>query len=289
MARRGARAAGRRCARLPSSMSEPRYVVFVRRGERRSFLSGLPETQRQSRQSAAASLKTRVPMQARSYLQPSDREREAAGMARVFITGSSDGLGRNAAKLLVELGHEVVLHARNEDRAREAAAAVPGAERTLIGDFASLAAVKRLAAEANELGSFDAVIHNAAVGYREKRRLTSQDGFSHVLAVNTLAPYALVALMHPPKRLVFVSSELHRRGRVDLADLDWERRPWNGTQAYSDTKLHDAMLAFALARALAVDAVERDGAGLGRHQDGRRSRDRRSRRCAPHAGLARRR
>ena len=169
-------------------------------------------------------------------------------MARVFITGSSDGLGRNAAKLLIEQGHTVVLHARNDARARDAIAAVPEAERVLIGDFASLAQVRRLAEKANALGSFDAVIHNAAVGYREKRRLLSEDGFSHVFAINTLAPYALTALMLPPKRLVFVSSELHRRGRPDLDDLDWERRSWNGTQAYSDTKLHDALLAFAVAR-----------------------------------------
>lgn len=169
-------------------------------------------------------------------------------MARVFITGSSDGLGRNAAKLLVEQGHTVVLHARNEARARDAAAAVPGAERVLVGDFASLAEVRRLAGEADALGRFDAVIHNAAVGYREKRRHESEDGFSHVFAVNTLAPYALTALMRPPKRLVYVSSELHRRARPDLDDIDWRRRPWNGTQAYSETKLHDALLAFAVAR-----------------------------------------
>lgn len=169
-------------------------------------------------------------------------------MARVFITGSSDGLGRNAAKLLVEQGHSVVLHARNEARARDAAAAVPGAERVLVGDFASLAEVKRLAEVADALGRFDAVIHNAAVGYREKRRRESEDGFSHVFAVNTLAPYALTALMRPPKRLIYVSSELHRRARLDLDDIDWRRRPWNGTQAYAETKLHDALLAFAVAR-----------------------------------------
>ena len=169
-------------------------------------------------------------------------------MARVFITGSSDGLGRNAAKLLIEQGHAVVLHARNEARAQDALSAVPAAERVLVGDLASLVQVRRLAEEANALGVFDAVIHNAAVGYREKHRLKSEDGFSHVFAINTLAPYALTALMRPPKRLIFVSSELHRRGRPDLDDLDWERRPWNGTQAYSDTKLHDALLAFAVAR-----------------------------------------
>ncbi|RYC31733.1 SDR family NAD(P)-dependent oxidoreductase [Lichenibacterium minor] len=169
-------------------------------------------------------------------------------MARVFITGSSDGLGRNAAKLLVAEGHAVVLHARDDSRAADAMRAVPGAEGALVADFASLDQVRRLADAANALGRFDAVIHNAAVGYREKRRLTTEDGFSHVLAINTLAPYALTALMTPPRRLVFVSSELHRRGRSDLDDLDWRRRAWNGTQAYSDTKLHDALLAFAVAR-----------------------------------------
>ncbi len=169
-------------------------------------------------------------------------------MARVFVTGSSDGLGRSAAKLLVGMGHRVVLHARDEARARDAAVAVAGAERVLVGDFGSLAQVRRFAEEANALGTFDAVIHNAALGYREKRRQTSRDGFSHVFAVNTLAPYALTALMMPPRRLVYVSSELHRRGRANLDDLDWERRAWNGTQAYSDTKLHDALLAVAVAR-----------------------------------------
>ena len=169
-------------------------------------------------------------------------------MARVFITGSSDGLGRNAAQLLVEQGHEVVLHARDRSRARDAEAAVPGARVVLVGDFASLREVRDLADAANALGPFDAVIHNAAIGYREKRRQTSHDGFSHVFAVNTLAPYALTALMMPPRRLVYVSSELHRRGRANLDDLDWERRAWNGTQAYSDTKLHDALLATAVAR-----------------------------------------
>ncbi|WP_237476368.1 SDR family NAD(P)-dependent oxidoreductase [Lichenibacterium dinghuense] len=169
-------------------------------------------------------------------------------MARVLVTGSSDGLGLAAARLLVEDGHAVVLHGRSPARAADALAAVPGAERALVADFASLAQVRRMADEANALGRFDAVIHNAAVGYREKHRLATGDGFSHVFQVNTLAPYLLTALMTPPKRLVYVSSELHRRGRADLDDLDWRRRSWNGTQAYSDTKLHDAQIAFAAAR-----------------------------------------
>ena len=169
-------------------------------------------------------------------------------MARVFITGSSDGLGRMAARLLLEQGHGVVLHARSEARGREAMAAVPGAEAVVVGDLASLAQTRDLAAQVNALGAFDAVIHNAAVGFRERRRVETEDGLAHVFAVNTLAPYVLTALIRRPRRLVYVSSELHRRGDASLEDLNWERRPWRGNAAYSDTKLHDALLACAVAR-----------------------------------------
>ena len=169
-------------------------------------------------------------------------------MARIFITGSSDGLGRMAAHLLLEQGHTVVLHARHAARGREAMAAVPGAETVLCADLSSLAQTRVLAEQANALGPFDAVIHNAAIGYREKHRLVTEDGLAQVFAVNTLAPYLLTALMHRPRRLVYVSSELHRRGDASLRDLNWEVRPWRGNQAYSDTKLHDALLAFAVAR-----------------------------------------
>ncbi len=97
-------------------------------------------------------------------------------------------------------------------------------------------------------GSFDAVIHNAAVGYREPKRITTEDGLPHVFAINTLAPYILTALMERPKRLVYLSSMLHQSGDPSLNDLAWETRPWRGQQAYSDSKLHDALLAFAVAR-----------------------------------------
>ncbi len=169
-------------------------------------------------------------------------------MARVFITGSSDGLGRMAAQLLVSQGHAVVLHARNDARGREATAAVPGAAAVVHGDLASLAQTRALAGQVNALGRFDAVIHNAAVGFRERRRVVTEDGLAHVFAVNTLAPFVLTALIERPHRLVYVSSELHRRGDASLEDLNWERRPWQGNKAYSDTKLHDALLACAVAR-----------------------------------------
>ena len=108
-------------------------------------------------------------------------------MARVFITGSSDGLGLMAGQLLAEQGHKVVLHARNESRARDAEKALPKAEAVLVGDLASIAATKDLAGQVNTLGSFDAVIHNAAIGFREGHRGTG-DNLPHVFAINTLAP-----------------------------------------------------------------------------------------------------
>src|SRR5580698_10216443 len=169
-------------------------------------------------------------------------------MARVFITGSSDGLGRMAAQLLVEQGHEVVLHARNQQRGQEALAAVLGAETVVIGDLTSIAQTREVAEQVNALGFFDAVIHNAGIGYREPRRVATEDGLPQVFAVNTLAPYILTALIKKPKRLVYLSSGLHQSGDASLKDLAWNDRPWRGQQAYSDTKLHDVLLAIAIAR-----------------------------------------
>lgn len=168
-------------------------------------------------------------------------------MTRVFVTGSADGLGRMAAQLMVAAGHRVVLHARDEARAADALASVPGAETAIAGDLASLAQCRRIAERANEIGVFDAVIHNAAVGYREPLRRT-EDGLPHVFAINTLAPYVLTALIRRPKRLVYLSSGMHFSADPGLEDLAWRKRAWNGSRAYAESKLHDVILAFAVAR-----------------------------------------
>jgi NAD(P)-dependent dehydrogenase (short-subunit alcohol dehydrogenase family) len=169
-------------------------------------------------------------------------------MSRIFITGSADGLGRMAGELLIRQGHNVVLHARNGQRADETQRAVPNAEAIVIGDLASIAQTRKVAEQVNALGPFDAVIHNAAVGYKEPQRVTTEDGLPHVFAVNTLAPYILTALINKPKRLIYLSSGLHQNGDTSLKDLCWETRRWHGTQAYSDTKFHDVLLAFAVAK-----------------------------------------
>ena len=168
-------------------------------------------------------------------------------MARVFISGSSDGLGLMVGQLLVDQGHQVVLHARNDARAADAKKAAPKAEVIVVGDLATIAATKDVAAQVNALGRLDAVIHNAAVGYREGHRVTS-DGLPHVFAINTLAPYILTALIERPKRLVYLSSGMHDRADANLDDILWRKRRWDGSSAYAESKLHDVMLAFAVAR-----------------------------------------
>jgi NAD(P)-dependent dehydrogenase (short-subunit alcohol dehydrogenase family) len=169
-------------------------------------------------------------------------------MARIFITGSSDGLGLMAAKLLVDWGHEVTLHARNEARAADARHALPQAAAIVCGDLSSMAQMRRVADEVNALGKHHAVIHNVGVGYREPRRSETVDGLEHVFAINVLAPYLLTALITPPERLVYLSSGMHMSGDAALDDPQWTARPWNGAQAYSDSKLLDVVLAFGVAR-----------------------------------------
>ena len=170
-------------------------------------------------------------------------------MARIFITGSSDGLGQLAACALISQGHTVTLHARSAQRAEEAKKAVPGAAGILIGDLSSISQTKALAFEANKTGAFDVVMHNAGVGFQRPYTKTA-DGIATEFAVNTLAPYVLTSLMEKPKRLIYLSSGLHRRGDSSLKDVAWKQRgarSWSGQQAYSDTKLQDIMLAFAVA------------------------------------------
>lgn len=167
-------------------------------------------------------------------------------MARIFITGSSDGIGQAAAKILAEQGHSVVLHARNADRAASTGRAVPKAEAVLVGDLRSIAETKKLAEEANALGQgrpFDTIIHNAGIGYGStSSRETTADKISAVFSVNTLAPYILTCLMaRPTARLLYMSSDSHYGGDETLRNV-------TQSHSYSDSKLHDTMLANAFAR-----------------------------------------
>jgi NAD(P)-dependent dehydrogenase (short-subunit alcohol dehydrogenase family) len=156
-------------------------------------------------------------------------------MARIFITGSADGLGQLAAKELIAQGHQVVLHARSEKRGKEALDKVTGAETVVTADLTSIDETIQLGEKVNALGKFDAVMHNAGVYYASAKEL---------FAVNTLTPYILTCLIQKPNRLIYLSSDMHEGGRskLDSFKTDISRI------TYSDTKLHVLMLCKAVAR-----------------------------------------
>lgn len=154
-------------------------------------------------------------------------------MAKILITGSTDGLGRMAAERLIEEGHRVVLHARNAQRAEYALNEVPGAEKVLIADLTSREETIKLAEEANAEGPFKAIIHNAGVYHTSSHQIFN---------VNTLAPYILTCLIMQPERLIYMSSQMHMHGQPNLDNFD------RGEVSYSDSKLHDVILAKAVAR-----------------------------------------
>ncbi|WZB76284.1 SDR family NAD(P)-dependent oxidoreductase [Achromobacter insuavis] len=156
-------------------------------------------------------------------------------MARIFITGSVDGLGLAAARALLADGHMVVVHGRNRERLGAARVLLSQGALAVVGDLADLAQTRDLADQLNALGRMDAVIHNAGV-------FTGPA----ILPVNVIAPYVLTALMQRPRRLVYLSSEMHDDGRPDLTGMAWDGSRESGS--YSDSKLFVTALAAAVAR-----------------------------------------
>jgi NAD(P)-dependent dehydrogenase (short-subunit alcohol dehydrogenase family) len=155
-------------------------------------------------------------------------------MPRIFITGSADGLGRATARTLLDSGHEVVVHARSQQRLAAVGELVDRGAVPVVGDLADLDQTRHVAEQVNRLGRMDAVIHNAGV-YTGRT----------VLPMNVVAPYLLTALVDRPRRLVYLSSDMHHGGRPDLAGMDWSGHSVTGS--YSDSKLLVATLAAAVA------------------------------------------
>jgi NAD(P)-dependent dehydrogenase (short-subunit alcohol dehydrogenase family) len=153
-------------------------------------------------------------------------------MARIFITGSADGLGLMAGRLLMEQDHQVVLHARNDDRAKDLKRKSPRAEHIVSGDLSDLEQTKALADKVNATGKFDAIIHNAGV---------YQTSSQQIFSVNTIAPYVLTCLIGKPKRLIYLSSGMHLSGHANFDNFSIDR------VTYSDSKLYVMMLALVIA------------------------------------------
>src|SRR4051812_410807 len=109
-------------------------------------------------------------------------------MARIFVTGSADGLGKAAADTLLSAGHQVVVHVRAKNRLPAVQQLLARGATAVVGDLTELEQTRAVADQVNALGAMDAVIHNAGVY-----------AGATVLPVNVVAPYALTALMHRPK------------------------------------------------------------------------------------------
>jgi NAD(P)-dependent dehydrogenase (short-subunit alcohol dehydrogenase family) len=153
---------------------------------------------------------------------------------RIFVTGSAGGLGRAAADTLLAAGHQVVVHLRIDGRMDAVRDLIDRGADSVVGDLADFKKLRRVAEQVNELGTMDAVIHNAGV-YRG----------AQILPVNVVAPYALTALIDRPARLIYLSSGMHHGGRPRVAGLDWSGRRPSGS--YSDSKLFVTTLMAAVA------------------------------------------
>jgi NAD(P)-dependent dehydrogenase (short-subunit alcohol dehydrogenase family) len=158
-------------------------------------------------------------------------------MTRILITGATDGLGQAVAAELAGRGAGIVVHGRSRERA-EAVAEEIGADGVLVADFARLADVRRMAAEAPEV---DVLVNNAGVMVSE-RRLT-EDGNELTFQVNHLAGFRLALDLLPP-RIVNVASVGQRP--IDFDDLTLERG-YEGYDAYARSKLAQILFTFELA------------------------------------------
>ncbi|WP_336697734.1 SDR family NAD(P)-dependent oxidoreductase [Curtobacterium sp. USHLN213] len=157
-------------------------------------------------------------------------------MSRILVTGSVDGLGRAAAEALIDAGHDVILHARNDRRASAFGALRDRAAGVVVGDLSVRDDVLAVISALTASSPLDAVLHNAGV----------VDGAA-VMPVNVVAPYLMTALLPAPHRHVYISSGMHRGGHVNVLDrVDWSGASVSGT--YSDSKLFVTALALAVAR-----------------------------------------
>lgn len=131
-------------------------------------------------------------------------------MSKIFITGSSDGIGLETAKQLISQGLEVVFHARDKQRAMQIKAYFKIDVKILIADLNNLDEIKSLAEEVNLLGKFDTIIHNAGILNEDKKA---------IFTVNVLAPFILTALITNPKQIIYIGSNMHPQGNIDLEKL----------------------------------------------------------------------
>jgi NAD(P)-dependent dehydrogenase (short-subunit alcohol dehydrogenase family) len=167
-----------------------------------------------------------------------------------IVTGANSGIGRAAARELAGAGAHVVLAVRNVDKGREAAATMSGETEVRRLDLASLASIREFAAAWDR--DLDLLINNAGVMAPPLTR--TADGFELQLGTNHLGHFALTNLLleHVTGRVVTVSSTMHRYGRIDFEDLNWERKRYRRWRAYGQSKLANLLFTAELQRRLAA-------------------------------------
>jgi NAD(P)-dependent dehydrogenase (short-subunit alcohol dehydrogenase family) len=177
-------------------------------------------------------------------------------MKTVLVTGATDGLGRALATRLAGEGATVLAHARSEERGRETLGELldgPGDVRLVVGDLASLAAVRALADQVPD--RLDVLVNNAGIGFAGPR-MESADGYELRFAVNYLAGFLLAGLLRDrlaaPARIVNVASL--GQEAIDFDDV-MLKRGYDGARAYRQSKLAQIMHAFDLAEELAGEGV----------------------------------
>lgn len=163
----------------------------------------------------------------------------------VVVTGANSGIGFCTARDLARAGATVVLACRNTAKGDAAAARMSGDVRVRPLDLADLASVR---AFADGTGEIDVLVNNAGVMMVPPAR--TADGFEMQIGTNHLGHFALTGLLADRirDRVVTVSSLGHRMGRIDLADLNWERRRYNRIAAYGQSKLANLLFTRELQR-----------------------------------------
>jgi NAD(P)-dependent dehydrogenase (short-subunit alcohol dehydrogenase family) len=171
---------------------------------------------------------------------------------RTFVvTGANSGLGRRTTAALAAAGARVVMAVRDQTRGAEAARSIPGQVEVRLLDLADLSSVRRFAEEWQ--GDLDVLVNNAGIMAVPQSRTV--DGFELQIGTNHLGHFALTNLLLPAvtDRVVTVSSGLHRSGRIDLDDLNWEHRRYHRIGAYGQSKLANLLFTLELERRLIAD------------------------------------
>ena len=178
----------------------------------------------------------------------------------VLVTGSTDGIGKEASRHLATMGTTVLVHGRSRERGEEALSELRGETSSkglglVVGDLSSMEEVRGMAEQVRDAGRgrLDVLINNA--GVVAEGRTKTQDGYELTFAVNHLAPFLLTNLLldelqgSAPSRVVTVSSELHGRARMNFDDPQLEL-DWGPRKAYNQSRLANVLFTYELARRL---------------------------------------